>query len=87
MIEMNPVSVRVLRYIVDQIRERDAIPTRTKVAKLLYLVDVEYYRRHGRTLTELAWRFLHYGPYAVEIEPLLQSFDLEEENEIAELRR
>jgi hypothetical protein len=76
---MPPISTRVLRYIVDQIREQDAVPTRTKVAKLLYLVDVEYYRRHGRLLTDLSWRFLHYGPYAVELEPQFQSLDLKEE--------
>ncbi|MBA7628550.1 hypothetical protein ES703_36038 [subsurface metagenome] len=73
---MNPIVTRLLRYIVDQVRDRDAVPTRTRVAKLLYLIDVEYYRRYGQTLTELPWRFLHYGPYAVEVEQLLQSLDL-----------
>jgi hypothetical protein len=74
-----PIILEVLKYIVDRIRERDGIPTRTKVVKILYLIDVEYHRRHGSTLSQLPWKFLHYGPYTMEIEPLFQSISLGEE--------
>jgi len=77
-----PIILKVLKYVVDQIRERDGIPTRTRVVKFLYLIDVEYYRHHGSTLSQLPWKFLHYGPYTMEIEPLLQSFSLDEKETI-----
>lgn len=83
---MSVSILEVLRYIVDQIRERDGIPTRTKVVKLLYLVDVEYYRHHDSTLSQLPWKFLHYGPYTMEVEPLLQSISLGEEETIVKNR-
>jgi len=82
-----PITLEVLKYIVDRIRERDGIPTRTKVVKILYLIDVEYYRRHGSTLSQLPWKFLHYGPYTMEIEPLLKSLSLGEEEIVVKDRR
>jgi len=81
-----PITLKVLKYIVDQIRERDGIPTRTKVVKILYLTDVEYYRHHSSMLSQLPWKFLHYGPYTMEIEPLLQSISLGEEETIVKNR-
>ena len=35
----------------------------TKLVKLLYLIDCEYYRWNRKTLTDAAWIFFHYGPY------------------------
>lgn len=39
----------------------------TKLVKLFYLIDCEYYRWHGKTLTEAPWIFYHFGPYAEEL--------------------
>lgn len=50
---------------------------KTKLVKLLYLLEVEFYRRYQRRLTELKWVFLHYGPYPVELNELLGSPDVE----------
>lgn len=47
-------------------RDKIAIGT-TKLVKLFYLIDCEYYRWHGKTLTEAPWIFYHYGPYAEEL--------------------
>jgi hypothetical protein len=30
----------------------------------MYLTEVEYYRRTRKRLTDLAWKFHHFGPYA-----------------------
>ncbi|MCL5957820.1 MAG: Panacea domain-containing protein [Chloroflexi bacterium] len=70
----------LIRYILLRVREEEGNLGKTKLIKLLYLVDVEYYRRYEKTLTGLQWRFHHYGPYAAELEPLLKRLpDLEED--------
>ena len=60
-------------YVVQELRGREGTTPRVRLAKLLYLFDVEYYRVHGRPFTRLQWRFLHYGPYDTALEPYLGS--------------
>jgi len=57
--------------IVTWIVDRDSYATKTKILKLLYLFDVEYYRQHRQTFTGFAWKFLHLGPWAAEYDPAL----------------
>jgi len=45
--------------------------TKTKILKLLYLFDVEYYRVYRRTFTGFTWKFFHLGPWATEFGPTL----------------
>jgi hypothetical protein len=47
-------------------------PAMTRLVKLLYLADIEWRKRHGgEPLANLTWKFLHFGPYALELaEPL-----------------
>lgn len=52
---------------------------RTKLVKLLYLAEVEYYRLYQKRLTDLKWKFYHFGPYPMKIQDILGSPDLEEE--------
>jgi hypothetical protein len=44
---------------------------KTRLVKLLYLVEVEYYRATSERLTDLMWLFHYYGPYAFELEEIL----------------
>lgn len=53
------------------IAEHDSYATKTKLLKLLYLFDVEYYRQHRHTFTGFEWRFHHLGPWAPEYDPAL----------------
>ena len=55
---------------------------KTKLVKILYLIDVENYRRRRRTLSSLEWRFYHYGPYAFAIDDALEDleFDIPQES-------
>jgi len=56
--------IGLVAYIVDTLRhETGTSPFLTKVVKLIYLIDVEYYRAFGCTLSGLSWRFHHYGPW------------------------
>jgi uncharacterized phage-associated protein len=61
-----------------RLAQRESIPIgKTKLVKLLYLMEVEYYRAHRERLTSLRWSFLYYGPYTSELESLLDSPDIE----------
>jgi hypothetical protein len=42
-------------------------PTRTKLVKLLYLADLLYSKKYGRTLTGVTYFSYFYGPYSDEI--------------------
>lgn len=55
---------------------------KTKLVKLIYLVDVEYYRARRKTLTGMEWIFYHYGPYSSEIDAALDelAFDIPQES-------
>ncbi len=58
--------------IVAWVVEHGSYATKTKLLKLLYLFDVEYYRVHRRTFTGFGWKFFHLGPWAAEFDPILE---------------
>ena len=66
-----PHLQRLVDYIVQELSDVEGSTARIRLAKLLYLFDVEYYRTHGRPFTHLRWRFLHYGPYDTALDPYL----------------
>ena len=43
----------------------------TRLAKLLYLIEWDYYAWHRERLTSLDWIFLHYGPWSSMLSDLL----------------
>ena len=52
---------------------------KTQLVKLVYLTEVEYYRETGQRLTELDWVFHYYGPYAFEIDKILEEKEFQVE--------
>ena len=52
--------------------EHDSYLTKTKLLKLLYLFDVEYFRLHRETFTGFHWKFFHLGPWTNEFDPVLE---------------
>lgn len=70
---LHPHLQRLVDYIVQKLSDHEGTAARTRLAKLLYLFDIEYYRVHGHPFTRLQWRFLHYGPYDTALEPYLGS--------------
>ena len=58
-------------------RHRIQPPCVTRLVKLLYLADLEWRRRGNGPVSELTWRFLHYGPYANELAEPLNHPDME----------
>jgi hypothetical protein len=75
---VEPELRALIAYIVARAREQSVTLNRTKLVKLLYLVDVERVRSQREPLTGLEWVFFHYGPYAFElIDTLKQMEDAE----------
>jgi len=58
----------LVNYVVGRVSDEGGHLSKTKLVKLLYFIDIEYYRSFGRTLTGWRWLFYHYGPYAFEFE-------------------
>ncbi|MGO9201264.1 MAG: hypothetical protein ACLQM8_12115, partial [Limisphaerales bacterium] len=70
-----PLVQEIAYYLLSRAsRDRVGLGT-TKLVKLFYLIDHEYYRWHRRTLTDAAWRFYHFGPYCEELVEAAQSAD------------
>ena len=67
----------LITYIISELVDMESSFGKTKLVKLLYLIDVEAYRLHGHTLTGLNWIFYHYGPYTTEIDEVLKQLDLD----------
>jgi len=58
--------------------EQEGVPVgKTKLVKLLYLLEVEFFRENQQRLTDLKWIFSHYGPYPVGLDDLLGSADVD----------
>jgi Protein of unknown function (DUF4065) len=64
---IDPDLRTLIAYIVARSRDREITLNRTKLVKLLYLIDVERVRGRAEPLTGLSWVFFHYGPYAYEL--------------------
>lgn len=71
--------LNIFKEILKQAREERYSVGITKLVKLFYLLEVEYYRFYQQRLTDLEWKFFYYGPYAPEIEEILRSADIDQE--------
>jgi hypothetical protein len=72
----NPVEL--IKLLLSACQREDIPVGKTKLVKLLYLMEVECYRSHRERLTDLTWVFLHYGPYPQGFEQLLGDPDIEQ---------
>lgn len=68
---MNQAVKKLIPAIGTYVKDKGTNLSKTKLLKLLYLFDVEYYRLHQQTFTGFQWRFFHLGPWTNEIDPLL----------------
>lgn len=51
--------------------------TKTKILKLVYLVEIQYKRRSGDRLTNASWVYYLYGPYLKNYDALLQNENIQ----------
>jgi antitoxin SocA-like protein len=53
------------------IRSKEGAATKTKLLKLLYLLDIESFREKHETLTGFDWIFYKYGPWTAQYDDVL----------------
>jgi hypothetical protein len=69
---MNIILSKLIPAIVSFIKERDSYASKTKLLKILYLFDVEYYRVHRNVFTGFDWIYYHLGPWTSEYDEVLE---------------
>ena len=62
----------VVRTVITAVARAGEAVTKTKLLKLLYLFDLEYFRSHRETFTGFTWKYYHLGPWAREYDGVLQ---------------
>lgn len=67
----------LITYVISRLADLEATFGKTKLVKLLYLIDVEFYRACTRKLTDFEWIFYYYGPYADTIDSVLKQLELD----------
>jgi hypothetical protein len=72
---MNPKLKELVLAIVSLVTERGVKVSKTKLLKLLYLFDIEWYRTHQDTFTGFNWKFYLLGPWTDEYDPMLDKYD------------
>src|SRR5450759_1723299 len=74
---MTPTAKSLVRAILTRLRELDSTASKTKLLKLLYLADIEHFRKAGSTLTGFDWIFYLYGPWAADFDRVLEQLQIE----------
>src|SRR5271170_1970089 len=64
--------IELIAAVATSVRDCGGAPNKTKILKLLYLLDIESYRKTGAILTGFEWKFYRYGPWAASYEAALQ---------------
>src|SRR5690242_11402495 len=70
---MNERVLKLIPALITYVTERDSYVSKTKLLKLLYLFDIEWYRVHRETFTGFDWIFFHLGPWTREYDELLKN--------------
>ncbi|MEX1102324.1 MAG: Panacea domain-containing protein [Actinomycetota bacterium] len=66
-----PIEDDLLWYLTWRVSHEEGVPAKTRLVKLIYLVDLMNVRDQGEQVTSLRWIFYHYGPWAPEIEDVI----------------
>src|ERR1039458_4521791 len=72
---MKPEAQEVALAILTRVNERAGFVNKTKLLKLLYLADIEHYRKFGETLSGFDWIFYLFGPWSAEYDSLLEELE------------
>ena len=63
---MNKIIDNVVRYLVRHYPESSEL-NKTKLTKLVYLVDWKSSQKYRKQVTSINWKFDHYGPYVSDV--------------------
>lgn len=72
----NPVK-QLVPLIAFCVKEKGSTLSKTKLLKLLYLFDVEFFRVYRRTFSGFPWKFYHLGPWVNEFSQILDEVETE----------
>lgn len=72
---MKPEAGELALAILTRLQEKGSGANKTKLLKLLYLADIEHFRKHEETITGFDWRFHLYGPWATEYDELIDDLE------------
>jgi len=61
---------KLILAIVSYVQSKGGYINKTKLVKFLYLIDLEFYRKHKKLLTGLNWIFYKFGPYSFQFEDI-----------------
>lgn len=67
-----PLLNDLLHYLAWRVHQQGGSPAKTRLVKLLYLVDLHTARLRGQAPSGASWFFYHYGPYAFEVDDALE---------------
>ena len=72
---MSPLAQDLALALLTSAQARGNVLNKTKLLKLMYLVDIEHFRTHRKTLTGFDWIFFLYGPWAAEYDGLIADLE------------
>jgi len=79
--QMNESNTQAaVSYLLERAQNQEIPIGKTRLIKLLYLLDIEIYRAHQRLFTELDWIFYKYGPFSFDVEAALSKLDISEDD-------
>lgn len=58
--------LNIILYIVKYYPYEDVL-TKTRLTKLIYLIDWESILKYGKQMTNISWYFDHFGPYVPDV--------------------
>ncbi len=67
--------LELVKAICTRVQEIEGYLNKTKLIKLLYLIDVEHYRKYRQTFTELNWIFYKFGPWAYDYNEIIEEIE------------
>jgi hypothetical protein len=81
---MNKELAKLIPAIVSYVTDRESTVSKTKLLKLIYLFDIEWYRRHHETYTAFDWMYHLLGPWTASYDATLEGLIA---NEILSVRK
>ncbi len=79
MVTSYPNTYKLIYYIVSEFKKNfKRHPKRTEILKLLYLTDLDYYKKYGEKYSELNYIFYKRGPWTEKFHHILDDMKAEE---------
>ncbi len=72
---MSPETLDLALALLSRAQDKGHRLNKTKLLKLMYLADIEHFRKNGKTLTGFEWIFFLYGPWSAEYDFLLAELE------------